>query len=80
MTLGDLLNRLAAKIGVQNEPALIDLLSSHELAQHDVADELAQRFDTGLMSLDGAKNNREVLNHLKPIILKAAEDKFAVLA
>jgi len=80
MTLGDLLNKLAAKIGVQNEPALIDLLSSQELAQHEVTDDLAERFDTGLMSLDGAKNNREVLNHLKPIILKAADDKFAVLA
>ncbi|HCS87196.1 MAG TPA: hypothetical protein DIW30_01815 [Bacteroidales bacterium] len=80
MTLGDLLNTLAAKIGLQNEPALIDLLSSADLAKHDVSDALAQRFDTGLMSLDGAKNNRDVLNHLKPIILKAADDKFAILA
>lgn len=80
MTLGDLLNTLAAKIGLQNDPALIDLLSSADLAKHDVSDDLAQRFDTGLMSLDGAKNNRDVLNHLKPIILKAADDKFAILA
>lgn len=80
MTLGDLLNRLAAKIGMQNEQDLIDLLSASDIAQHEVGDQLAQRFDTGLMSLDGAKNNREVLNHLKPIILKAADDKFAVLA
>lgn len=80
MTLGDLLNKLAAKIGMQNEQDLIDLLSASDIAQHEVSDQLAQRFDTGLMSLDGAKNNREVLNHLKPIILKAADDKFAVLA
>lgn len=80
MTLGDLLNRMAAKIGMQNEQDLIDLLSASDIAQHEVSDQLAQRFDTGLMSLDGAKNNREVLNHLKPIILKAADDKFAVLA
>lgn len=80
MTLGDLLNTLAAKIGLQNDPALIDLLSSADLAKHDVSDDLAERFDTGLMSLDGAKNNRDVLNHLKPIILKAADDKFAILA
>ncbi len=80
MTLGDLLNTLAAKIGLQNDPALIDLLSSADLAKHEVGDDLAQRFDTGLMSLDGAKNNRDVLNHLKPIILKAADDKFAILA
>lgn len=80
MTLGDLLNRLAAKIGAQDEQALIDILASADVARKEVRDELATRFDTGLMSLEGAKNNREVLNHLKPIILKAADDKFAILA
>lgn len=80
MKLGDLLNKLAAKIGSQNDQDLIDLLSSAEIAHVDVSDDLAQRLDTGLMSLDGAKNNRDVLNHLKPIILKAADDKFAILA
>ena len=80
MTLGDLLNTLASKCGLQNDQALIDLLSSSELAHSEVNDEFARRLDTGLMSLEGAKNNREVLNHLKPIILKAADDKFAVLA
>lgn len=80
MTLGDLLNRLAAKIGAQDDQALIDILASTEVARKEVSDELATRFDTGLMSLEGAKNNREVLNHLKPIILKAADDKFAILA
>lgn len=80
MQLGDFLNKLAAKIGAQDDPALVDLLSSSELAQREIGDELAQRFDTGLMSLEGAKNNRDVLNHLKPIILKSADDKFAALA
>lgn len=80
MTLGDLLNTLAAKIGLQNDPNLIDLLSSADLARQEINDDLARRLDTGLMSLDGAKNNRDVLNHLKPIILKAADDKFAILA
>lgn len=80
MTLGDFLNNLAAKTGLQNDPAFVDLLSSAELSQHEISDELAQRIDGGLMSLDGAKNNREVLNHYKPIVLKAIDDKFAVLA
>ncbi len=80
MTLGDLLNTLASKCGLQNDQALIDLLSSSELAHTDVNDDLARRLDTGLMSLDGAKNNRDVLNHLKPIILRAADDRFAILA
>ena len=80
MQFGDFLNKLATKIGAQDDPALIDLLSSSELANREVNDELAQRFDTGLMSLEGAKNNRDVLNHLKPIILKGVDDKFAPLA
>lgn len=80
MQLGDLLNTLAAKIGVQQEQDFIDLLSSSELANREVSDALAQRFNAGLMSLEGAKNNNEVLNHFKPIILKAADDKFAILA
>lgn len=80
MTIGDFLNNLAAKTGLQNDQAFIDLLSSSELSQHEINDELAQRIDGGLMSLDGAKNNREVLNHYKPIVLKAIDDKFAVLA
>lgn len=80
MTLGDLLNKMATKIGVQDDQDLIDLLSSSEIATREISDELAQRFDTGLMSLDGAKNNSEVLKHLKPILLKSADDKFAALA
>ncbi|MCM1034938.1 MAG: hypothetical protein NC229_08490 [Bacteroides sp.] len=80
MTIGDLLNTLASKCGMQNNSALIELLSSSDFANHEVNDELAKQLDGGLMSLEGAKNNREVLNHLKPIILKAADDKFAILA
>lgn len=80
MTLGDLLNKLATKIGAQDEQGLIDLLSHSEIATREIGDDLAQRFDTGLMSLDGAKNNSEVLKHLKPILLKSADDKFAALA
>lgn len=80
MKLGDFLNKMAAKIGVQNDQTFIDLLSSSAIAQQEVNDDLANRFDRELMSLDGAKNNREVLSHFKPIILKSADDKFAILA
>lgn len=80
MTLGDLLNKLATKIGAQDDQGLIDLLSHSEIATREIGDDLAQRFDTGLMSLDGAKNDSEVLKHLKPILLKSADDKFAALA
>jgi hypothetical protein len=36
MRLGDLLNRLAAKQGLQNNQTLIDLLSNAELANNNI--------------------------------------------
>lgn len=80
MKLGDFLNTLAAKSGMQNDPALVDLLSNSELANQHVSDDFANALDSSLMSLEGAKNNRDLLNHYKPIILKAADEKFAILA
>lgn len=80
MKLGDFLNTLAAKSGMQNDPALVDLLSNSELADKHVSDDFANALDSSLMSLEGAKNNRDLLNHFKPIILKAADEKFAILA
>lgn len=80
MNLGDFLNTLAAKTGMQNDPGLVDLLSNSELANQHVSDDFANAMDTALMSLEGAKNNRDLLNHFKPIILKAADEKFAILA
>lgn len=80
MNLGDFLNTLAAKSGMQNDPALVDLLSNSELANQHVSDDFANALDSSLMSFEGAKNNRDLLNHYKPIILKAADEKFAILA
>lgn len=79
MNLGDFLNNMAAKAGMQNDPALVDLLSNSELAKTHIADEFANTLDSSLMSLDGAKNNRDLLNHYKPIVLKAADEKLAIL-
>lgn len=79
MNLGDFLNNMAAKAGMQNDPALVDLLSSSELANTHIADEFANALDSSLMSLDGAKNNRDLLNHYKPIVLKAVDEKLAIL-
>lgn len=80
MKLGDLLNKLASKNGLQNEQPLIDLLSNADLSNKEIDDKFATALDSGLMSLDGAKNNPQLLNHFKPIILKAADDKFSILA
>ena len=80
MKFGDFLNTLAKKVGAENDPSLVAILSNSELANRELADSFANTLDTNLMSLEGAKNNPAVLNHFKPIILKAADDKFAILA
>lgn len=80
MKTGDLLNTLAGKIGLQNDPNLIALLSNAEFAQAEVNDELANRMTGSLLSIEGAKNNADVMNHYKPILLKAMDDRFAIIA
>lgn len=80
MKLGDFLNTLAKKAGKENDPALVAILSSSELANREISDNLANHLDSNLMSLDGAKNNPALLNHFKPIVLKALDDQYAILA
>lgn len=80
MKLGDFLNTLARKAGKENDPALVAILSSSELANREIADELANYLDMNLMSLDGAKNNPALLNHFKPVVLKALDDQYSILA
>ena len=80
MKLGDFLTTLARKSNMNEDKALIDILSNSTLANTEIADSFANQLDSSLMSLEGAKNNPTILNHFKPIILKAADDKFAILA
>lgn len=80
MKFGDFLNNLAKKAGKENDPALVAILSSSELANREIDDEFANHVDNNLMSLDGAKNNASLLNHFKPIVLKALDDQYAILS
>lgn len=80
MKLGDFITTLAKKCNMEDDGALISLLSNAELAQRDISDSFANALDTQLMSFEGAKNNDKVLNHFKPIILKAVDEKFSILA
>lgn len=80
MKLGDLLNKLADKISLQQDENFQSFIANSAINSIDIDDALAGSFDTGLMSLDGAKNNTTVLNHFKPILLKSLDDQFAVLA
>lgn len=80
MLIGEFLNTMASKLGLQQDPNLVSLLSNAQFANVDVNDDLANRFNTGLMSLEGAKNNSDVQNHFKPIILKAVDNQFETIA
>ena len=80
MLFGEFLNTMAAKLGAQQNPHLVSLLANNQLAQADIHDDLANLLNTGLMSLDGAKNNSDVQNHFKPIILKGIDERLDAIA
>ncbi len=80
MKLGDFLNTLAQKSKIDLDFGTLSNKKLDELNMIEIDDTVAGQFDSTLMSLDGAKNNPEVLNHFKPIILKAVDNKYAILA
>lgn len=80
MKLGDFLNTLAQKSKIDLDFGTLSNKKLDELNMIEIDDTVAGQFDSSLMSLDGAKNNPEVLNHFKPIILKAVDNKYAILA
>lgn len=80
MKLGDFLNTLAQKSKIELDFGTLSNKKLDELNLIEIDDTVAGQFDSTLMSLDGAKNNPEVLNHYKPIILKAVDNKYAILA
>lgn len=75
MKLGDFLNTQAAKLGLQNEKELIDILSKSEIANTDIPDSLANAMDNGLMTIDSAKNNFVLKNHFTGTTLNAVDAK-----
>ena len=80
MKLGDFLNTMAQKSKIELDFGTLSNKKLDELNMIEIDDTVAGQFDSTLMSLDGAKNNPEVLNHFKPIILKAVDNKYAILA
>lgn len=75
MKLGDFLNSQAAKVGLQNDPALIALLSNSEFANREIDDKFANAVNEGLMSFDSAKNNYNLKTHYSATILNAVDAK-----
>ena len=80
MLIGEFLNTMAAKLGAQQNHHLVSLLANNQLTQAEIHDDLANLLNTGLMSLDGAKNNSDVQNHFKPIILKGVDERLDAIA
>lgn len=73
MQTGNFLNALAKKIGAEANQDLVTLLANSAFAQTEIPDALATLLDTGLMSLEGAKNSAELLNHFKATILNGID-------
>ena len=80
MKLGDFLNTLAQKSKIELDFGTLSNKKLDELNMIELDDTVISQFDSNLMSLDAAKNCPEVLNHFKPIILKAVDNKYAILA
>lgn len=80
MKLGDFLNTMAGKLNLQQDSNFLSLVSNDALANVEIDDALAGQFDTGLLSLNAAKNSTEIQNHYKPILLKKIDEQFAELA
>lgn len=78
MLLKDFLKQQADKLGLQDNAEMETMLT--RVGALEMPDDLANQFNTGLMSLDGAKNNSALLNHFKPTILNAVDDQFKILA
>jgi len=74
MKLLDLINGLATKVGKQNEQAIIDLLSRADLANIDIADDVANSINNNLLTIEGAKNNGVVKNHFTALALSPIDE------
>ena len=81
MILGDFLNTMARKTGLQNDPTFVAFIQANpQLAGLDLDDKVAIPMNTGLMSLEGAKNNTDVKKHFDALVLNAIDGKLNPLA
>jgi hypothetical protein len=75
MKLLDFINGFAVKTGKQNEPAIIDILSRADLQNIEIEDTVANSINSGLLSIDAAKNNLTVKNHFNAQILGSLDSE-----
>jgi hypothetical protein len=77
MKIGDFLNKMASKVGKQNDKAIIDLLNRTEISQIEIADDVANAMVSELMSFDGAKNNSTIKSHFLAEALNGVDAELA---
>ncbi len=74
MKIGEFLNKLATKGGIDaTDKHLIDILSKSEIANADINDELANKIDISLMTVEAAKSNPDVIKKIKGETLNGAD-------
>ncbi|MDR1764403.1 MAG: hypothetical protein LBR64_10735 [Dysgonamonadaceae bacterium] len=75
MKLKDFLNSLAQKAGKENEQGIIDILSRSDLENIDITDNVAQPIISGLLTIDGAKNNPVIKSHFNALALGSMDSE-----
>lgn len=69
--LGDVLSRQFKKLGIE----ITDEIKPLTELDTEVTDEVAGKIDKGLLSIEAAKNNQEVIKHLKQQTLAGADNR-----
>lgn len=75
MKLTDFLDNVSAKVGKQNEQAIIDILSNANLTNINVADDVANDIIKGLLTVESAKNNSDVKAHFTALALGSMDSE-----
>ena len=81
MKLGDFLNTQASKLGLQQDQRFVAFVQANpQLANIEFDDAIAVPINSGLMSLEGAKNNTDVKKHYDALALNGIDAKLLPLA
>jgi hypothetical protein len=76
MDFGQLVNNLASAAGIPaSDPSLISFLSNAELATAKVDDGFASKLQSGLLSIEAAKNHPELKSHYTALALNALDSQ-----
>lgn len=72
---GEFITKLCTMAGIeQNDPALIDLISKSEFSNAKISDDLVQKINSSLFTIDAARNNESLRKHYHAEILNGLDD------